>query len=69
MKCYQIQNQKISISLVSVVTFFLVAWLIWSEAQYFLNPGYKFRFTTDGDLESKLSINVDLTVAMPCDRE
>ena len=52
-----------------MVTFFLAAWLIWSEARYFLNPGYTFKFVTDGDLEAKLSINVDLTVAMPCDRE
>ncbi len=50
-----------------MVTFFLVSWLVWSEANYFLNPGYTFKFMPDGDMEAKLSIHVDITVAMPCD--
>ena len=54
---------------VAVVTALLVAALVWSEARYFLSPGYSFKFTPDADYEAKLTINVDLTVAMPCDRK
>ena len=54
---------------VAVVTALLVAVLLWFEAQYFLNPGYSMKFMPDGDYEAKLTINVDLTVAMPCDRK
>jgi hypothetical protein len=32
-------------------------------------PGFRFKFVPDTDYEAKLSINVDLTVAMPCDRK
>ena len=53
----------------AVVTALLVAALVWSEARYFLSPGYNFKFVPDADYETKLTINVDLTVAMPCDRE
>lgn len=52
---------------VSVVTFVLVVSLLWSELGYFWNPGFRFKFTPDSDFESKLTINVDMTVAMPCD--
>lgn len=54
---------------VSIITFLLACWLIWSEAQYFLNPGFTFKFVPDTEFENKLTINVDLTVAMPCDRK
>jgi len=41
--------------------------LLWSELNYFFDPGFKFRFVPDTDFESKLQINVDMTVAMPCE--
>ena len=49
------------------MTFFLTCCLLYSEVNYFLNPGFTFKFVPDTDYEGKLSINVDLTVAMPCD--
>ena len=49
-----------------MLTTFLVCLLIWSEMRYFLNPGFKFRFVPDTDFESKLKINVDMTIATPC---
>ena len=51
---------------ISFITFFLVALLLWSEMSYFFNPGFTFKFVPDTDMLSTLSINVDLTIAMPC---
>ena len=31
-----------------------------------MDTDYKFRFSPDTDIDSKLSITVDITVAMPC---
>jgi len=52
---------------VAFVTFLLVMILVYSEINYFLWPGYKFRFSPDADMSAKLKFNVDMTVAMPCD--
>jgi len=41
--------------------------LIYNEWQYFLNPDPTFQFVPDTDFSSKLRINIDMTVAMPCD--
>jgi len=60
-------EQTTSGAYVSIVTFFLVMLLIYSEMNYFLWPGYKFRFSPDADMSAKLKFNVDMTVAMPCD--
>jgi len=42
-------------------------WLLISEIQYFLQEHYVYRFVPDGDYESKLPINIDITVASTCD--
>ena len=52
---------------VSIITFVLVMVMLYSELNYFLYPGYKFRFAPDADFSAKLKLNVDMTVAMPCD--
>jgi len=52
---------------VAVFTFFLVVLLLYSELNYYLWPSLKFRFAPDSDMHAKLKLNVDLTVAMPCD--
>jgi len=52
---------------VAVITFILVVLLLYSELTYFFWPGLKFRFAPDADLHAKLKLNVDMTVAMPCD--
>lgn len=41
--------------------------MLYSELNYFLFPGHKFRFAPDADFMAKLKLNVDMTVAMPCD--
>jgi len=52
---------------VSIITFLLVLLLLYVEFNYYMYPGYKFRFTPDSEFTAKLKLNVDLTVAMPCD--
>jgi len=60
-------EQTASGASVSIVTFISVVLLLHSEFTYYYYPSYKFRFSSDGDLHSKLKLNVDLTVAMSCD--
>lgn len=51
---------------VSVFSFLIIFWLIYSEVQYFFDSKFKFKFSPDTDIDAKLKINVDITVAMPC---
>lgn len=37
-----------------------------SETRYFLNARLHFKFEPDTDVDDKLKINIDMTVAMPC---
>lgn len=50
----------------SVAAVVMIVWLVVMELSYFLDPGVKFHFSPDTDLDTKLTINVDITVAMPC---
>ncbi|GJQ67781.1 hypothetical protein Trydic_g16570 [Trypoxylus dichotomus] len=60
-------KQKSSVGgTLSIVSFLLIFWLIYSETVYFLDSKFVFKFTPDTDFNAKLKINVDLTVAMPC---
>jgi len=52
---------------VAVITFILCVLLLYSELTYFFWPGLKFRFAPDADMHAKLKLNVDMTIAMPCD--
>ena len=52
---------------VNIITVLLALCLVWSEVTYFVNPAHKFSFIPDTDFEAKLQINVDMTIAMPCD--
>jgi len=60
-------EQEASSAIVYIVTLTLVIALIYNEWQYFLNPDPTFQFVPDTDFSSKLRINIDMTVAMPCD--
>ncbi len=44
----------------------LILWLVVLEVRFYLDTDYKFSFSPDTDMDSKLSINVDMVVAMPC---
>lgn len=50
----------------SIITFLLVVWLIYSEVTYYIDSNLVFKFSPDTDLDAKLKINIDMTVAMPC---
>lgn len=52
---------------VSIPTFILVVLMLHSEITAYYWPSNTFRFSSDADINSKLKLNVDLTVAMPCD--
>ncbi|XP_076035126.1 endoplasmic reticulum-Golgi intermediate compartment protein 2 [Oratosquilla oratoria] len=51
---------------VSLISFGLIIWLIIWEFIYFLETDFKFKFKPDVDMDEKLILNVDITVAMPC---
>jgi len=59
-------EQTASGATVAILTFVVVVVMLYSELSYFYRPGLKFRFSPDADLEAKLKINVDITVAMQC---
>ncbi|XP_012278146.1 endoplasmic reticulum-Golgi intermediate compartment protein 2 [Orussus abietinus] len=50
----------------SVLSFFIIIYLIFSELSYFLDSRLQFKFEPDVDIDSKLKINIDITVAMRC---
>lgn len=51
----------------SLLSFSLIALLVVSEFLYYTSTVYKYEYSVDSDVSSKLDINVDLTVAMPCE--
>lgn len=51
---------------VTVISFAIIFWLIYSEVSYYLDSRFVFKFSPDTDFDAKLKINVDLTIAMPC---
>ena len=59
-------EQSSSHAVVNIVTWLLVMGLVWSEINYFNNPNVKLKFTPDYDYSTKLQINIDMTVATPC---
>lgn len=52
--------------LVSLVCVFIILYLVYSEVKDFLHSGVKFHFVPDDDLDTRMDLNVDMTVAMPC---
>lgn len=60
------QQASASGGTVALLTFSLIAVLVVSEVRYFLKSRMKYQYDVDADLNSKLQINADLTVAMHC---
>ncbi|XP_031847599.1 endoplasmic reticulum-Golgi intermediate compartment protein 2 [Nomia melanderi] len=52
----------------SIFTICTIAYLIIAETNYYLNSRLQFKFEPDTDIDAKLKINIDITVAMPCGR-
>ncbi|XP_067144349.1 endoplasmic reticulum-Golgi intermediate compartment protein 2 [Centruroides vittatus] len=52
---------------ISILSYILIIILVISEIKYYSETQFKFQYGVDTDFDSKLKINVDITVAMPCD--
>ncbi|XP_007886000.1 endoplasmic reticulum-Golgi intermediate compartment protein 2-like [Callorhinchus milii] len=52
---------------VSLLVFVLIAILTIGESLYYCNSWIKYNYVVDTSIQSKLQINIDLTVAMKCD--
>ncbi|KAK4876076.1 hypothetical protein RN001_012498 [Aquatica leii] len=50
----------------SIISFGIIFWLVYSEINYYLHSKFVFKFSPDIDFDAKLKINVDITIAMPC---
>ncbi|KAL7641241.1 UNVERIFIED_CONTAM: hypothetical protein RMT77_008379 [Armadillidium vulgare] len=62
-ECIQTSSSGGTLSLVS---YGVMVWLIMWECAYFFETKFIFRFNADTDFREKLKINMDITVAMPC---
>ncbi|XP_063700320.1 endoplasmic reticulum-Golgi intermediate compartment protein 2 [Culicoides brevitarsis] len=51
---------------ISILSRIIILILIYTETRYYLEKKLLFKFEPDTDYLSKLKINIDLTVAMPC---
>jgi hypothetical protein len=51
---------------VSLISRLLILYLIYTEFKYYMDSKLIFKFTPDTDLQAKLKLHIDLTVAMPC---
>ena len=56
----------ISADAVSLVCMAAIVSLMYSEVRDFLYCSARFHFTPDGQLDTRMDLNVDITVAMPC---
>lgn len=52
----------------SLLSFVIMLYLIIAETRYFLDGKLEFKFEPDTDIDAKLKLNIDITVAMPCGR-
>lgn len=53
---------------VSIISFLMIIYLIYGETKYFLESRLQFKFEPDVDIHAKIKVNLDITVAMPCQR-
>jgi len=60
-------EQSLLGAVVYIVTWILAIALIYIEFWYFFNPDHTFKFVPDKEFSGYVDINVDLTVAMPCE--
>lgn len=52
--------------IVSLVCILIIVYLAYSEIHDFLNSGVKFHFVPDDELDTRMDLNVDFTIATPC---
>lgn len=51
---------------VSVISRALIIYLIFKETIYYMDSKLLFKFQPDTDMDTKLKIHIDITVATPC---
>lgn len=51
---------------VSILSRLLIIYVVYVEFQYYLDSRLVFKFVPDSDMDTKLRVNLDLTVASPC---
>lgn len=51
---------------VSVISRVLIIFLIYKETMFYLDSKLLFKFKPDTDMDTKLKIHIDITVATPC---
>lgn len=57
---------KLFLLTVSVISRAIIIYLIYIETSYYLDSRLIFKFKPDTDMDTKLKIHVDITVATPC---
>lgn len=50
----------------SVLSWLIIVYVVYVELQYYLESRLIFKFVPDDDMDTKLRVNLDLTVASPC---
>lgn len=59
-------SRLIPFILVSLISRLLIAYVVYVEFQYYLDSRLIFKFLPDDDMDTKIRVNLDLTVASPC---
>lgn len=60
-------QSSVSGGTISVISFTLIAVLVISEIVHYTSGRVKFQYTVDREFDRKIKINIDITVAMPCE--
>lgn len=50
----------------SILSLSLILILVVSEFLYYMDSQYRFRYSVDTDMDSKLLVTLDITIGMPC---
>lgn len=52
---------------ISIISFILISTLVVLEFRYYSQSKLRFKYDVDTDYDRKIKVNIDMTVAMPCD--
>lgn len=66
LKILSVVSTNFCLVLVSVISRALIIYLIYKETMYYMDSKLVFKFKPDTDMDTKLKIHIDITVATPC---
>lgn len=66
LKLTRICFRSLSTFTVSIISRVLIFYVIYIETMYYLDSKLIFKFKPDTDMDTKLKIHIDVTVATPC---